>query len=216
MKLTCCLCFGLALLSTSCLTPPGYPGSKTAGAAAPPRTAPAIPKSLGDFSRSSPELLATLRPGWNLGNSLDVPDGETKWGNPAATPELFAAIAKAGFKLVRVPVTWAPHLGGEPGYVIEPSWLERVAEVVGYARAAGLYCIINVHHDGADGWKGVGCASRMGQESSSRTWWPYDREFIPTRLQQVARPRLEPAHSEECDSLRLQPIRTVGNRGDRG
>ena len=32
-------------------------------------------------------------------------------------------------------------------------------QVVGYARAAGLYCIINVHHDGADGWKGVGWLS---------------------------------------------------------
>jgi hypothetical protein len=84
VKLTSCLCLclGLALLSTSCLTPPGYPGTKNA-AAAPPKTAPgAAPVSLGDFSRSSPELLATLRPGWNLGNSLDVPDGETKWGNP--------------------------------------------------------------------------------------------------------------------------------------
>jgi endoglucanase len=156
VKLTSWLCLCLALLSTSCLTPPGYPGSKNA-AAAPPKTAPgAAPVSLGDFSRSSPELLATLRPGWNLGNSLDVPDGETKWGNPAATPELFAAVAKAGFKLVRVPVTWAPHLGGEPGYVIDTSWLERVAEVVGHARAAGLYCIINLHHDGADGGRGVG------------------------------------------------------------
>jgi len=148
------LCLAL-LSSSSCLTPPGY--MKTT---APANTAAAAPLvSLGDFSRNSPELLATLRPGWNLGNSLDVPDGETKWGNPAATPELLAAVAKAGFKLVRVPITWAPHLGAAPGYVIDASWLDRVAEVVGYARAAGLYCIINVHHDGADGFKGVGWLS---------------------------------------------------------
>ncbi len=146
----------LALLSISCLTPPGY---MKATAPANTTTAVAVPVSLGDFSRTSPELLATMRPGWNLGNSLDVPDGETKWGNPAATPELFAAVAKAGFKLVRVPVTWTPHLGAAPGYVIDASWLDRVAEVVGYARAAGLYCIINVHHDGADGFKGVGWLS---------------------------------------------------------
>jgi endoglucanase len=65
---------------------------------------------LGDFTRTSPELLAKLRLGWSLGNSLDVPNGETMWGNPRVTPELLAAVAKAGFPLVRIPVTWAQHM----------------------------------------------------------------------------------------------------------
>lgn len=64
-------------------------------------------------------------------------------------------VAKAGFGLVRIPITWTPHLGPGPDYVIEPAWLARVAEVVGYARAAGLYAVINIHHDGADGNKEV-------------------------------------------------------------
>jgi len=153
----------LALLSTSCLTPPGYNGSAASAgapaAAATRMTAAAPARSLGDFSRTSAQLLATLRLGWNMGNSLDVPDGETGWGNPRATPELFAAVAKAGFKLVRIPITWTPHIGPAPDYVIDPTWLARVDEVVGYARAAGLYSIINLHHDGADGWKGVGWLS---------------------------------------------------------
>jgi endoglucanase len=96
-----------------------------------------------------------VRLGWNLGNSLEVPDGETAWGNPKATPALFGAVAKAGFGLVRVPVTWTPHTGPGPAYAIASSWFERVDEVVGYARSAGLYCIINLHHDGADGFKGA-------------------------------------------------------------
>jgi aryl-phospho-beta-D-glucosidase BglC (GH1 family) len=143
----------LALLSASCLTPPALRAGK--GPAAAPKQAAAAAPSLGDFTRSSAEVLATLRLGWNLGNSLDVPLGETAWGNPRATPELLAAVAKAGFKLVRIPVTWAPHLGPEPDYVIDSGWLERVEEVVGYARKAGLYSIINLHHDGADGMHGV-------------------------------------------------------------
>jgi aryl-phospho-beta-D-glucosidase BglC (GH1 family) len=93
--------------------------------------------------------------GWNLGNCLDVPEGESAWGNPKATPELMSGVAKAGFGLVRIPITWTRHMGSAPDYVIEPRWLERVDEVVGYARSAGLYAIINVHHDGADGFKGV-------------------------------------------------------------
>ena len=37
-----------------------------------------------------------------------------------------------------------------PEYKIEAAWLDRVAEVVGYAEAAGLNAIINMHHDGSD------------------------------------------------------------------
>lgn len=152
-------------LPVACLTPPGaLPGAaapQAAGAAssAVAKTAASPAPSLGDFSRNSPELMASLRIGWNLGNTLDVPTGETGWGNPAATPELLAAVAKAGFKLVRIPVTWAPHVGPAPDYKIDAAFLARVEEVVGYARAAGLYSIVNLHHDGADGWKEVGWLS---------------------------------------------------------
>jgi endoglucanase len=125
----------------------------------PPQAAAAVAPSLGDFTRTSPELFAKLRLGWNLGNSLDAPTSETAWGNPMVTPELLATVARAGFKLVRIPVTWAQHLGPAPSYVIDQSWLERVAEVVGFARAAGLYSIVNLHHDGADGMKEAGWLS---------------------------------------------------------
>src|ERR1017187_4343411 len=147
----------LALLAGSCLRPPG---SMWIGKPSdPPQAAAAVAPSLGDFTRTSPELFAKLRLGWNLGNSLDVPTSETAWGNPRATPELLATVAKAGFKLVRIPVTWAQHLGPAPSYAIDQSWLERVEEVVGFARSAGLYSIINLHHDGADGMKEAGWLS---------------------------------------------------------
>jgi endoglucanase len=41
------------------------------------------------------------------------------------------------------------HTGPAPDYFIDAHWLERVDEVVGYARYAGLYSVINLHHDGA-------------------------------------------------------------------
>lgn len=94
----------------------------------------------------------TLGMGWNLGNNLDAhADGisnETCWGNPAATQKLFTALKNVGFKSVRIPVTWMGHIGKAPGYHIDKSWLDRVAEVAGYAKKAGLKCIINIHHDG--------------------------------------------------------------------
>lgn len=90
--------------------------------------------------------------GWNLGNNLDSHvDGvsvETSWGNPAATQKLFDNLKKAGIGVVRIPVTWLGHVGKGPEYHIEKAWLDRVAEVAGYAKKAGLKAIINIHHDG--------------------------------------------------------------------
>lgn len=94
--------------------------------------------------------------GWNLGNCLDAhSDGvssETGFGNPPVTKALFDSVAAAGVKCVRIPVTWLGHVGPAPDYAIDRAWLERVAEVVGYARDNHFErVIINIHHDGADG-----------------------------------------------------------------
>ena len=92
--------------------------------------------------------------GWNLGNHFDAYNngvaGETFWGNPKATQTAFDKIRAAGFKTVRIPVTWLGHIGDAPDYRIEDKWLDRIAEVVGYAETAGLNAIVNMHHDGAD------------------------------------------------------------------
>ncbi len=104
---------------------------------------------------SATDLVAQLELGWNLGNSLDVPEGETAWGNPTVSPELIAAVAGAGFQLVRVPVTWSLFTGDAPDFTIDPARLDRVEEVVNYVLDAGMYAIINLHHDGADALEGV-------------------------------------------------------------
>lgn len=92
--------------------------------------------------------------GWNLGNHFDAYNngvsGETAWGNPKATLDTFGKLKAAGFSTVRIPVTWLGHIGEAPDYKIDEAWLDRVAEVVGYAEKAGLNAIINMHHDGAD------------------------------------------------------------------
>ena len=92
--------------------------------------------------------------GWNLGNHFDAYNdgvsGETAWGNPKATQATFTKLRAMGFKTVRIPVTWLGHIGEAPDYKIEAAWLNRVAEVVGYAESAGLNVVVNMHHDGAD------------------------------------------------------------------
>lgn len=92
--------------------------------------------------------------GWNLGNSLDTLDAnhersitevETLWGNPVTTQEMIDTVADAGFSAVRVPITYVNH-ADEDG-TIDEKWLDRVEEVVNYVLDAGMYCIIDVHHD---------------------------------------------------------------------
>ena len=94
--------------------------------------------------------------GWNLGNTLDTwlrngPAGtdwkgwETGWGQSVTKPELMQMMKDAGFGAIRIPVTWGPHMD-ESGKVYD-SWMDRVHEIVDYVLDAGMYCIINLHHD---------------------------------------------------------------------
>lgn len=100
------------------------------------------------------DICASLGLGWNLGNQLDAHNNgiaeETAWGNQPTTQALFDQLASTGFTSVRIPVTWLGHIGEAPSYTIDAEYLNRVAEVVGYAESAGLNAIINIHHDGAD------------------------------------------------------------------
>lgn len=98
--------------------------------------------------------------GWNLGNTLDTwlqdgPDGadwmawETGWGQSVTRPELMQMMKNAGFGAIRVPVTWGPH--ADASGKVNAQWMNRVHEIVDYVLDAGMYCIVNLHHDtGAD------------------------------------------------------------------
>ncbi len=100
------------------------------------------------------QMAERLGMGWNLGNQMDAHNsgvsGETLWGNKKATQATFDGAKAKGFTSVRIPVTWMGHIGEGPDYKVEDEWMNRVAELVGYAEKAGLNVIINVHHDGAD------------------------------------------------------------------
>ena len=112
--------------------------------------------------------------GWNLGDTLDAHEkgvsGETLWGNPKASQLLFDGVKKAGFDIVRIPVTWMGHFGAKPDFKIKEKLLMRVAEVADYAHNASLKVIINMHHDGItsreekqEGWHSI---KRAGKNKS--------------------------------------------------
>lgn len=98
------------------------------------------------------ELVADMKIGWSLGNTLDAYGrtdltSEICWGNPITTPEMIEAVVDRGFNVVRIPVTWVGHVSAPPEYEINEEWMERVKEVVDYAYDKGVYVIINLHHE---------------------------------------------------------------------
>lgn len=108
------------------------------------------------------EAVKNMKVGWMLWNSLESHSGlnsvydpanyqslETAWGQPKTKPELIKMLRKAGFNVIRVPVTWFPYMD-EDGNV-DSRWMKRVHEVVDYVIDQGMYCMLNVHHDTGDG-----------------------------------------------------------------
>ncbi|MDQ6420128.1 cellulase family glycosylhydrolase [Paenibacillus sp. LHD-117] len=98
-----------------------------------------------------------MQPGWNLGNTFDSvglggsadpsSENETAWGNPVVTKSLIKKIADQGFKSIRIPITWEHKIGASPDYAIDPAYLDRIEQVVGWALDEKLYVMINLHHD---------------------------------------------------------------------
>ena len=105
------------------------------------------------------QVVDEMQIGWNLGNSLDAynyskgfyPESEEEWNNPKTTKKMIDTIADAGFRSIRIPVTYYNHL--DANNRIDSAWLDRVEEVVNYALDNDLYVVMNVHHDtGHKGW----------------------------------------------------------------
>jgi endoglucanase len=152
------------LLLAACVASCGGGGGGGAPGSTPSDTGadadPAGGTSVAMRNITSLQLSKEMSPGWNLGNSLEAIDTSTPyvwgstnfneqvWGNPKVTQALMDAVKAAGFKTVRIPASWKEYADADDN--ISPQWMARVKEVVGYARSAGLYAIVNIHWDG--GW----------------------------------------------------------------
>jgi len=111
-----------------------------------------------DFEIPENEALAFVRSmgtGWNLGNTFDASDCtwlkneleyEKGWCGVYTTREMIQAVYDAGFRTIRMPVSWHNHVSGED-HAISGAWLDRVQQVADWAIDLGMYVIINTHHD---------------------------------------------------------------------
>ncbi len=131
---------------------------------------------MSDASLLSPDFVEQkLKIGYNFGNQFDgcirqegytaktladfdsaeeyMDYWESLWTNAPITEEYVKTVKSYGITLVRLPVSWYNHL--DANGVIDPNFLARVKRVVDMIIENDMYCIINIHHDGHNGYKGV-------------------------------------------------------------
>ena len=128
-------------------------GTVVAGSFTAPFSVQAAKKDITSFEDlNQSQIVEAMGPGWNLGNQLEsvtdnVPE-ETNWGNPVITEKLIQSVKAAGFKSIRIPVSYFAKIDDDKDYTIDSKWLDRVQEVVDYCIKNDLYAVINIHGDG--------------------------------------------------------------------
>lgn len=159
------------------------------------------------YNLTNANITEKMGAGWNLGNALEsvAENGEvseTAWGNPTITKYLFKVVSAAGFKTVRIPVSWVDcvSVNGD-NYTIDndkfTAHLDRLQQVVDWARDYDLFVVINIQHDGADNvpgfWLDVDAANQTGIRGAFADVWgrianrfkSYDQHLIFESMNEV-------------------------------
>jgi hypothetical protein len=92
------------------------------------------------------DAISQMTKGINLGNTLEPPY-EGDWGNPTTQEYMFDMYEKEGFDCIRIPVRWDKHMATTTPYKINETWFKRVAQILDWGLARGLYVVVNSHHD---------------------------------------------------------------------
>ena len=162
----------------------------------------AVASKVEDFE-SATEAVGNMKIGWNLGNTLDAfsdatqhsLNSETCWGQPKTKAELFPMFKDAGFGAIRVPVTWNNHMDNNGK--VDAAWMARVKEVVDYVINAGLYCILNVHHDtGTNAW----IVADMDNYNANKNKFEYLWQQIATEFRDYDHHLLFEGYNEMLDA----------------
>lgn len=104
-------------------------------------TSSALPKAT--------ELVSEMGLGYNIGNTMEVPNDPTLWGNTIPTKVLIDSLKAAGFNTVRIPTAWYTHSDTSTN-TIKTEWIAEVKKLVDYCIANNMYVILNSHWD--NGW----------------------------------------------------------------
>ncbi|OGE56841.1 hypothetical protein PENARI_c002G01938 [Penicillium arizonense] len=167
----------------------------------------------GAFSSiSASNFISSLHPGWNLGNTLDAVPDEGSWNNAAVVASTFDTVKTAGFRSVRIPVTWAYHFtGSSPDWTVDPTWLQRVSDVVDMVVSRGLYAIVNVHHDSWI-WADVtqsGANLTMIEEKFYRLWYQIGTKLACKSSLVAFEPINEPPCNTATDGAEINKLNKI-------
>lgn len=150
-------------------------------------------KKAGDIGLPDNDAMAmthALGFGWNLGNHFDTSSGvdgkPVQWGwwdGVSPTEALYQNMAKVGIKTVRMPVTWGNYqtMGEDTAWTIKPEYMAEVKQNVDWAVNAGLYVILNTHHD--EYWQDIIAAAGNNitneqiEDRIIKTWRQIAEEF---------------------------------------
>ncbi|MEZ2337878.1 cellulase family glycosylhydrolase [Mucilaginibacter sp. RCC_168] len=112
-------------------------------------TFPIAPDMTG-MTSTAVQLAAKMQMGLNFGNTMESPN-EGDWQSSKMTESYVKFVKSLGFNAVRIPCNWVwSHLSDRKKATIDPAWLARVKEVVGWCVANDVYVILNAHGD--NGW----------------------------------------------------------------
>ena len=112
-------------------------------------TSPKAPDITG-MASTALQLAEKMHMGINFGNTMESPN-EGDWQSSKMTESYVKFVKQLGFNAVRIPCNWVwSHLSDRKNAKIDPAWLKRVKEVVGWCVDNDMYVILNAHGD--NGW----------------------------------------------------------------
>jgi endoglucanase len=133
-------------------------------------TSPKAPDATG-MSSTAVQLAAKMQRGINFGNTMESP-GEGDWVNSKITESYIKFVKQIGFNAIRIPCNWHwSHLSDLAKAKIDPNWLNRVKEVVGWCVANDMYVLLNAHGD--NGWleNNVNAAKKDSVNAMQKALW---------------------------------------------
>jgi aryl-phospho-beta-D-glucosidase BglC (GH1 family) len=133
-------------------------------------TSPIAPDMTG-MASTPVQLAAKMKMGINIGNTMESPN-EADWVNSKVTESYIKFVKGLGFNAVRLPVNWVwSHLSDRGKAKIDPAWLARVKQVVGWCVANDVYVILNAHGD--SGWleSNVNLAKKDSVNAMQKAIW---------------------------------------------
>jgi len=154
------------------------------------------------------DAISQMKHGINLGNTLE-PAYEGEWGNPTTQEYMFDMYKKEGFDFVRVPVRWDKHMSTASPFKIDPTWLNRVEQILDWGLSKGLYMVVNSHHDG---WIKENYTNPVNQARFDSLWSQVATRFknkSEKLIFEIANEPVSPMTKAQNDEMHQKAIKVI-------